>query len=148
MSPRKVLVVSALGLFLIAALIATPVLHGQATPRGIAPGNTVLVAEYDCDASRLDEADQLVAKNVAPILNKHMAAGRIINWGYLGNYLGGSSDRSIYVWAADPVALIQVRQQYLPEIQKQAGFADFSRLCGTGVVTLSNLIIAGGPGAR
>jgi hypothetical protein len=148
MSPSKMLVASALGLLLIAALIATPVLHGQATPRPIAPGNTVLLAEYDCDASRLDEADQLVVKNVAPILNKHMAAGRIINWGYMGNYLGGSSDRAIYVWAADPVALVQVRQQYLPEIQKQAGFAEFSRICGAGVVTLRNLITASGPGTR
>jgi hypothetical protein len=111
------------------------------TPRPVlAPGNTVLLASYTCAADQLERADAIMKEVTAPILNTYVSAGKIIVWGYVGAYIGGQANRQIYVWAADPVALMQVRQAYLPEIQASPRFAEFSKICGSATITLSNLI--------
>lgn len=111
----------------------------------IAPGNTVLVAAYNCQADQLDRADALVKEVATPILNKHVASGALLNWGYLGVYVGNQNNRSIYVWGADPVALLQARKVYLPEINANPKFAEFVKICGSATITLQNLL---GPAAR
>jgi hypothetical protein len=119
------------------------------TPRpGLAPGNTVLIAAYTCAGDQLARADAIMNELTAPILNKHVSAGKIISWGYFGVYLGGPANRHIYVWASDPVALVQARQTYLPEIQSSPRFAEFSKICGTPIVTLHNMITVSGAPAK
>jgi hypothetical protein len=131
----------------LAALLAlSPPVASAQTPPPIKPGNTVLLAAYNCAADQLDRADALVAKIAAPVLNKHVAAGRLLTWGYTGVYMGNQNNRSIYVWAADPVALLQARQVYLPEINANNGFAEFTKICGSATITLHNLITAPAPG--
>jgi hypothetical protein len=119
------------------------------TPRpALAPGNTLLIAAYTCAADQLERADALLKEITGPVLNKYMSAGKIITWGYFGVYLGGEANRHIYVWASDPVALIQARQTYLPEIQASPRFAEFSKICGTASITLHNLITVSAPPAK
>jgi hypothetical protein len=130
---------------LAAVAINTPATQAQ-PPTALAAGNTVLVSEYECDASQLARVDALVAKTVAPILDKHLAGGRILSWGWLGVYLGGKANRTIYVWAKDPVALAEARAVYLPEIGGHADFAEFQKLCGAAQTALHNMLLM--PGQR
>jgi hypothetical protein len=132
--PIRLLVVAA-------SLVFVPVVATAQTPRGtIAPGNTVLVAAYNCAADQLARADTLVNEVAAPILNKHVTAGKLLNWGYMGVYVGDQNNRSIYVWAADPVALVQARAVYLPEINANQKFQEFVKICGSATITMHNLI--------
>jgi hypothetical protein len=121
-------------------------LPAQAPRPVLAPGNTVLLAAYDCAADQLAHADALISEITTPILNKYVSSGKIISWGYMGVYLGGHANRHIYLWATDPVALMQARQAYLPEIQASPKFAEFTKICGSATITVHNLIsIAGAP---
>jgi hypothetical protein len=132
--PIRLLVVAA-------SLVFVPVVATAQTPRGtIAPGNTVLVAAYNCAADQLTRADTLVNEVAAPILNRHVTAGKLLNWGYMGVYVGDQNNRSIYVWAADPVALVQARAVYLPEINANQKFQEFVKICGSATITMHNLI--------
>jgi hypothetical protein len=83
------------------------------TPRPIAPGNTVLIASYTCAPDQFARADAAIKESVAPILDKHVASGKLITWGYLATTLGGPANRHIYILARDAVALMQARQVYL-----------------------------------
>jgi hypothetical protein len=111
-------------------------------------GNTVLLAGYRCQADQLARADALIDEITAPVLNKHVSAGRLISWGYMGVYIGDQVNRQIYVWATDPVALMQARQVYLPEIQANAKFAELTRLCGSATISLHNLLTVSAPAAK
>jgi hypothetical protein len=103
-------------------------------------GNTVVVAAYACAADQLDRADAIMKELTTPILNKYTSAGKVVSWGYLAAYIGSQANRQIYVWAANPVALMQARQAYLPEIQASPRFAEFSKICGSASISLSNLL--------
>jgi hypothetical protein len=135
--------------FFVAALlvVATITLPAQ-TPRPVlTPGNTVLIAQYECAADQLARADALINEITTPVLNKYVSAGKIISWGYMGVYLGGKANRTIYLWAADPVALMQARQSYLPELTANPKFAEFAKICGAATITLNNLITISGSSA-
>ena len=93
-------------------------------------------------------ADALVNEIAAPILNKHVAAGKLLTWGYMGVYIGNQNNRSIYVWAADPVALVQARVTYLAEINGNPKFQEFVKICGSATITLHNLITTSPAPAR
>jgi hypothetical protein len=119
------------------------------TPRPVlAPGNTILIAGYECAGDQLARADALMNEITAPVLNKAMGAGKIISWGYLGVYLGGHTNRQIYVWASDPVTLMQARVAYLPEIQASPKFAEFAKICGSATIALHNMIAMSGAPAK
>ena len=130
-------------LLVLSVLLAAPALTSAQAPRPAATtGNTVLFAAYQCAADQLERADALVNEILAPVLNKHVASGKLLNWGYAGVYIGDQNNRSIYVWAADPVALIKASQVYLPEINANAKFAEFTKICGSATITIHNLITA------
>jgi hypothetical protein len=105
----------------------------------------VLIASYTCAPDQLARADAIIKDNTSGVLNKYVTAGKIISWGYLGVHLGGPVNRHIYLWASDPVALMQARQQYLPEIMATPQFTEFVKICGSANVTLSNLITMSAP---
>ena len=122
-------------------LVLSPALGSAQAPRPmIAPGNTVLLAAYNCAADQLARADAIVNEIAAPVLNKHVQAGNLLSWGYTGVYLGNQNNRSIYVWATDPVALMQARKAYLPELMGNPKFAEFVKICGSATITVHNLI--------
>jgi hypothetical protein len=115
------------------------------TPRPtLTPGNTVLIAQYQCAADQLARADALITEITTPTLNKYVAAGKIISWGYFGAYVGGRNNRTTYLWAADPVALLQARKDYLPELMANAKYPEFVKICGAAEITLHNLITVSG----
>lgn len=135
-----------LRLFALVLLVVTIAAVGRAqAPRPIAPGNTVLIASYVCAPDQFSRVDAIIAEAVAPILNKHVASGKLITWGYLATTLGGPTNRHIYIWASDPIALMQARQLYLPEIMASPRFAEYAKSCGSAVVTLNNLVTLAAP---
>jgi len=121
-------------------IAVTVMLAAQAPRPVLTPGNSVLLASYECAADQLSRADALMNELAAPVLNKYVSTGKVISWGYFGAYVGDRANRTIYVWAADPVALLQARMAYLPEIQSHAKFGEFAKICGAATVTLQNLI--------
>lgn len=123
----------------LAVTLAGPASTQTAAP-AIQPGNTVLIAQYECSPADLAKVDQLITESAGPVLKHMIAEGKVISWGLLGAYLGGPANRTVYVWGKDPVALIQARQQYLPEIMAKPSWAELGRLCPRQQVTLSNLI--------
>lgn len=132
-------------LTLLAVAVVVTVTLGAQTPRPmLAPGNTVLIAEYTCAADQLARADALFTELAGPVLNKQVSTGKIISWGYFGLYLGGGGNRTVYVWAADPVAMVQARAAYLPEITGNPRYAEFSKICGSSKVSLHNMITLSG----
>jgi hypothetical protein len=129
-------------------VLSSIALPAQAPRPMLAPGNTILISAYSCAGDQLARVDAIMSEITAPILNKAVSAGKIISWGYFGVYLGSEANRHIYVWAADPIALIQARQTYLPEIQAHPRFAEFAKLCGPANTTLHNLIALSGTRAK
>ena len=121
--------------------VAVPASTQPAAPAPLQPGNTVLIAQYECSPADLAKVDQLFKENAGAVLNKYMAEGKILTWGLLGGYVAGPVNRTIYVWAKDPVSLLQARSAYLPEIMKLAGYTELGRLCPRQQVTLSNMIL-------
>src|SRR5262245_57570402 len=122
--------------------VATPAsTQTAAAPPMLQPGNTVLIAQYECSPGDLARVDQIFKDTAGPILNKYMADGKIITWGLLGAYVGGPANRSIYVWAKDPVSLLQARSSYLPEIMKNPGYVELGKLCPRQQVSLSNMLL-------
>ena len=128
----------------VAALVVTVNLGAQTPRPTLAPGNTVLIAEYTCAADQLARADALFNETGAPVLNKQVSAGKIISWGYFGLYIGASGNRTVYIWAADPVALVQARAAYLPELMANPRFAEFAKICGQSKISLHNMITLSG----
>jgi lipocalin len=126
---------------LVLALAAPASTQTPAAPAPLQPGNTVLIAQYECSPAELAKVDQIFKDTAGAVLNKYMAEGKIISWGVLGAYVGGPVNRTIYVWAKDPVSLVQARASYLPEIQKSPGYGELGRLCPRQQVTLSNMIL-------
>jgi hypothetical protein len=129
----------------LAVASATPGRTQAPAPPALLPGNTVLIAQYECSPGDLTKVDQLIKDTASPVLNRTMTEGKIITWGVLGAYVGGPTNRTIYVWAKDPVALLQARAQYLPEIMGKPGWAELGRLCPKQAVSLNNMIVS--PGA-
>lgn len=130
---------------LMAVSVQAAYAQSQSPRAALQPGNSVLLAAYTCAPEQLDQADALMKEVAAPILDKHVAAGRLLAWGYMGVYLGGEANRHVYVWATDPAALIAARQQYLPELNKNPKFADYGRICGPSTVSVHNLISLSAP---
>jgi hypothetical protein len=126
-----------------ATLVLTLAVTGssQTAPPALQPGNTVLIAQYECSPGDLAKVDQLIKEIASPVLNRSMSEGKIITWGVLGANVGGPVNRMIYVWAKDPVALVQARQAYLPEIAAKPGWAELGRLCPRQQTSLNNMIL-------
>lgn len=126
-----------------ATLVLTLAVTGssQTAPVAPQPGNTVLIAQYECSPGDLAKVDQLMKDVASPVLNRVMTEGKIMSWGVLGASVGGPANRTVYVWAKDPVALMQARQVYLPEIAQKPGWAELGRLCPRQQTTLHNMIL-------
>jgi hypothetical protein len=112
------------------------------TPPGVPqPGNTVLIAQYECSPGDLARVDQLMKEIASPVLNRMVGEGKLIGWGSLGATVGGPVNRMIYVWGKDPVALLQARQVYLPEISSKPGWSELGKLCPRQSISLNNMIL-------
>ena len=141
MLDNKKMTFALLAATIVLALAAPASTQTPAAPAPLQPGNTVLIAQYECSPADLAKVDQLFKDSAGTVLGKYMADGKILSWGLLGAYVAGPVNRTIFVWGKDPVSLMQARAAYLPEIMKLPGYAELGRLCPRQQVTLNNMIL-------
>jgi hypothetical protein len=111
-------------------------------------GNTVLVAQYECNPADHAKVDRILKDVAAPILNRKVAEGKLLTWGVLATSVGGPATRTIYVWAKDAVGLMKARAEYLPEIMAQPEWSEVARACPTQVVSISTMMLRAQPPAK
>ncbi|MDH3225125.1 MAG: hypothetical protein OEO23_15495, partial [Gemmatimonadota bacterium] len=111
-------------------------------------GNPVLFsAYYTCDQSRELVADLLVGEAIAPILDRHVAAGDLNGWGWLAHRVGGSWRRAEFMAASNFETLLSTRNAIIQERQQEAGAAsaEFNRICPEHDDYIWNQVAASGP---
>lgn len=100
----------------IRALAAAPALACLCAPvswAADAPADeTYIYSTYHyCDASRQEEADEIVAKLDQPIYNAAVADGTIKSWGWMAHHTGGQWRRGEYFAASSIEALLAAQQK-------------------------------------
>jgi hypothetical protein len=78
---------------------------------------------YYCDQSRAAAADTIVEEVLGPVFDKHVAAGHLTAWGWLGHHLGGPWRRVAYTVAPSVEVLLDTRDQVIEEIFEAQGAA-------------------------
>jgi hypothetical protein len=73
-------------------------------------------AYYYCDQSREATADMIVENVLAEIFDRHVEAGNLTAWGWLGHHSGGKWRRVQYMVAANQDALLDTRDQIIEEL--------------------------------
>jgi len=102
---------------------------------GTARGEAGFSVYYVCDQSREERADEIVAKDLAPIFNKHVGEGKLVSWGWSSHWVGGNFRRLQTMTAANHKDLLSTRAALIDEIyadENKAG-QEFSDICGSHV---------------
>jgi hypothetical protein len=90
---------------------------------------------YNCDQSKEDRADELVANNFAPIFDRYVKEGKLTSWGWSSHWVGGHFRRLQTMTAANHKDLLKARDALVDEMyaeDSKAG-AEFSEICGSHV---------------
>ena len=89
----------------------------------------VYASYYECDATRLDEIDELV-KKMAPIYDQAKADGEIMNWGWGRHHTGGEWRRFFIGIGDDAAALMDTLDALADKSDEVEGAENFSAICG------------------
>jgi hypothetical protein len=100
------------------ALLALPLVGPKpvAAQQQDEPTSYISATYYRCDQSREPRATELMQTVVAPIVQKHVAAGQISAWGILAHHIGGPWRRGIYYVGSDLGALEAARDSITTEL--------------------------------
>lgn len=63
-----------------------------------------------CDMNREDKADELFARVIGPVFDRHVGEGKLTSWNWLKQYVGGKWRRILTMGAADHKTLMSVRE--------------------------------------
>jgi hypothetical protein len=88
---------------------------------------------YRCNESKEERADEIWAKNFAPILNKAVADGKLSSWGWQSHQVGGAYRRLQTMTAPDHKTLLAARGELIEAMyadDNPAG-AEFTEICGS-----------------
>ena len=88
---------------------------------------------YSCDESKEERADEIFAKDFAPILDKYVAAGKLNSWSWQSHWVGGSFRRLQTMTGPDHKSLLAARAALIEEMyadENEAG-QEFNRICGS-----------------
>ena len=101
-----------------------------------APTAYVLGSYWQCDMNREARADEIMEQVTGPIYQKHVDAGHLLSWGYLGHDTGGAWRRANYYSAADRDQLMAMRNAIVDELLNGPDAettAEFIDICPTHV---------------
>lgn len=86
---------------------------------------------FDCDSTREDRADEIVAASFGPTLDGMVEAGNIKSWGWLKHYVGGKTRRLMTMTAADHKASLKARDAAVDIFyaEDNAAGAEFGGIC-------------------
>ncbi|MEJ2341061.1 MAG: hypothetical protein P8Y10_02540 [Gemmatimonadales bacterium] len=84
---------------------------------------------YYCDQAREARTDTLVSEHVAPIYDRHLAAGDITAWGWLSHRIGGKWRRLEYYTSPTRDVLLTTRAALLEELDGDDALDEFTEIC-------------------
>jgi hypothetical protein len=88
---------------------------------------------YKCNESKEERADEIWAKDFAPILNQAVADGKLTSWGWSSHNVGGAYRRLQTMTGADHKSLLAARGELIDKMyadDNKAG-AEFTEICGS-----------------
>ena len=88
---------------------------------------------YRCDESKEERADEIFAKDLAPVFDKYVAAGKLSSWGWSSHWVGGAFRRLQTMTASDHKTLLAARAELIDEMyadESEAG-KEFNAICGS-----------------
>ena len=90
---------------------------------------------YTCDQAREERADEIFAKDLGPIFDKYVAAGKLTSWGWSSHWVGGSFRRLQTMTAPDHKSLLAARAELIEEMYAEENKAgqEFNEICGSHV---------------
>ena len=96
-------------------------------------GEAAFSVYMSCEMGREERADEIVEKVFAPIYDKQVKAGKLVSWGWLKHFVGGTWRRLAVMTAADHVTLLQVRNAVIEEMAAKHGETaeEFDEICGS-----------------
>jgi hypothetical protein len=88
-----------------------------------------------CDQTQEARADELVAEVMAPVYDKHIAAGHLAGWSWYSHEIGGRFRRLLTVAAADDFDVLDGRAMVIDELMAEHAdaLAEFGNICGSHV---------------
>lgn len=92
----------------------------------------VYATYFECDISKQERADDIVASAYAPVYDAAVEAGTLSSWGWLSHHTGGKWRRILYYSAQGIEALIDAPMSINPKIDEKSPSAGdaFSEICG------------------
>lgn len=96
-----------------------------------------------CDMSKEERADEIVAKNFAPIYDAHLGEGKLTSWGWSSHIVGGSWRRLLTMTAADIDTLIEMRGSILTAAPDMPEGEEFVKICGSHQDYIWNIAMEG-----
>lgn len=96
---------------------------------------------YGCNQSKEERADEIMAKDFAPLLDKYVAEGKFMSWGWSSHWVGGEFRRLQTMTAKDHKSLLKARGELIDEMYAEgsAAGAEFSEICGSHVDYMWNI---------
>jgi len=96
-------------------------------------GKVGMTVYFYCDMSSEDEADEIIAEQLAPIYNSHVGEGQLTSWGWLEHYIGGKWRRAATTTASDLKTLLATRNAIYADVNEKAEAAGkrFGEICGS-----------------
>jgi len=106
-----------------------------ASAEGTDPGTTpnAFVSQYlVCNVTMERRADELMMEEMAPVYDKHIAAGHLAGWAWYSHEIGGRFRRLLTVTAADDFDVLEGRTMVIDELfaEHADAFEEFSNICG------------------
>lgn len=97
----------------------------------VARGGAGFSVYHVCDSTREDQADELMKKVFAPILDRMVAEGKIKSWGWNEHIVGGEYRRLSTISAADMKSLMAARGELIQAMYDKNPLGDtFTGICG------------------
>lgn len=96
---------------------------------------------YLCDESKEERADEIFAKDLGPIFDKYVAAGKLTSWGWSSHWVGGKYRRLQTMTATTHKGLLNARAELIEEMYSEENKAgiEFNQICGSHTDYLWNI---------
>jgi hypothetical protein len=88
---------------------------------------------YQCDEMKEERADEIVAKDFAPLFDKFVADGKFTSWGWSSHDVGGKYRRLQTMTAPDHKSLLKARSELIEAMYAEGNTAgeEFTTICGS-----------------
>lgn len=101
-----------------ALLLPLPVLAQEEEP-----DPAVFATYFYCNEAREARADTIISESVAPIMDRHMAAGHLTAWGWYAHNTGGRWRRLLYMVSPDVPTVMSTREAVIDDLISEAAEA-------------------------